>query len=669
MIRLLLPLLVVAFFVLQSFGAPAESTNTVQPTPVSLGEFLYTVPLKKQITLDDAQLRWYHEYFEPRVNDSVFEPLLQQIKNKKTDVFRPEYPFTQKMDRQSARDLFAWQDSVEIEDPNNLGTYMVIAVNSEIHADKIASITFHEQWSYDASTLTLTKTVKGIIPNVHTVEDNVVPTVYIPINDKPSIKANVAVHGITSDFVTDGSSHSPSDFIERTCSDSGISGNQSKVSQRLLNDFVMHSQVKGSMLYEPVYPFVQLIGKKEKAERVANLPSANSLLFSEDWEVNAQEQVFRKVVRGVVPMIEKEIKSEETFQSAWHYEPTVYIPMNGIVPVSAAPQVCVVDRIAYYVPYKDPEGVDRSWMRFADTMQLDSMAFDIREHVKRMEIASYGQSDRTPFCDPFDTPCSQLADTEVRQRFFQTDTVMEEYYEEPFFKNVVVEHEIDHNLTSGYKFFESWVMNFANQSFSKQTKYIGITRMVLDNWGEMKAFGYMPFYYKNPGTSGGEAKTAKYQYRADVISGCLLNRNEFDYDEDGMGNRILMYYDEWENNIPPSKRYAFIQPIIDLVRAGKMKAYPSFNDQSAMTPTAFNLRLNEVAKTSNVSLTANMEYALLNQVYFHEKWFYNRVTGQIYKEVVAITFTHREKDVYNAEKDEVKPNVQQVFTIRLNPAQ
>ncbi|HEU4718670.1 MAG TPA: hypothetical protein VFU15_12585, partial [Bacteroidia bacterium] len=83
--------ILVLFLLLSAFGSNAPAS------PVSLGEFLYTVPLKKSVTPAYAQTQWWHEYMEPSENEAFFGPLLDRIDSGLVDVYSPEFPFDKKI--------------------------------------------------------------------------------------------------------------------------------------------------------------------------------------------------------------------------------------------------------------------------------------------------------------------------------------------------------------------------------------------------------------------------------------------------------------------------------------------------------------------------------------------------------------------------------------------
>lgn len=665
MYKFIAPAIFVMFIISAAFNSEAHlAKDKGKPAPVSLGEFLYTVPLQKEISTDDAQTRWYHEYFEPQVNDSVFGPMLDLIKNKEIEVCEPVYPFTTKMDRQAAKDIFVMIDSTDIEDSDNPGTFIRIAVKSERWPDDITSLTFHEEWKYDPASLTLTKTVIGIIPNIHSWEMGERSTCYIPISNQPSNLPTMTVYGITSDFIADGTTHSQPNSYYRLSWDSAVSANQAGMTQRILTDINLRVKEKEFEVYHADFPFTRAVDKKQKPEKVTKIQGANMLTFSEDWEINPRSRVFRKKVRGIIPMQEKLGWNEDSTSQYWTSESSAFVPFNGVVPVKPDPHAGVIDRISYNMNYKETPIAGVPWISQQDSIRVDSIAFDIREHVKRREIKSYGHLKTFDACDPFLWTCTELNEEQVRNLFYVYDTVYTEYIDTYQAEPRV--YELGHELTTGFRFFETWKFDYVNQTFNKITKFIGANRMVLDPYGEVKNYSSFIYYYVNPDVGLEQWNKPPYVYRTSVTSGTMMNYNEFNYNEDDYGGKIINYYDDWFENIPASKRYAFLQPVIDMVLGGKMKAYSSVSVNDPMTPAGFSQMMNAVASKYSLTLAPGMEFALFNQVYFHEQWYYNLATGQIQKEVNAITFAHRDWDTYNPDTYEHAVHIDPCFTIKLN---
>ncbi len=379
--KFLAPLLFLVFALTAAFdSAEQPATAIAQTSSVSLGEFLYTVTLNKDMPIEDAQYRWFHEYLEPGVNDSVFEPLLELIKRKQITVYEPIYPFQTKMDPDVAAGLFVSVDSVVYEDPFNPGELLYAMLKNEQHAYEVVSLTFHERWDYDPATLSLTKTVLGIIPNLERFANMGEPliklTCYIPINNNPLTSATVTVGGITSDFTADGETHNNDINVEFIARDSGVSVNQNKVAVRILGDIKSKSNEKNFTLYEPDFPFTHAVDKSLKAGKLTMLDKANMLMFYEDWEINPRQRVFRKTVKGVIPRKES-VFVPDSGKSKWVYENSALIPFNGFVPTKINSEVCVIDRISFDVFYKNEQQVRPKEMSLDDSAFMDTISMDI----------------------------------------------------------------------------------------------------------------------------------------------------------------------------------------------------------------------------------------------------------------------------------------------------
>jgi len=664
------PLLFILFAVTAAFSTADRSVTATGEVPVSLGEFLYTVTLNKDMPIEDAQYHWFHEYLEPGVNDSVFEPMLDLIKRSLITVYEPSYPFQKIMKKQDAVDLFISKDSIMTEDPYNPDIVVFDVVQSEHHANEIVSVTFHEQWEYDPVRFTLNKTVLGIIPNMKRYDNMglsyVKATCYIPVNNQPSVFPCVNVNGITSDFVADGSEHSDRYNDDSIATDPTITGYQAKITTRILGDIQSRTNDKGFVLFEPEFPFTQKVDKKIKADKLAKLSKSNMLTFYEDWEINPRQRVFRKKVKGVMPQSENVIKSDNG-NFKWFYENSVLVPFNSFIPQQMNSEVCVIDRMSFDVLYKNvdyqlcPKEISPE-----DSAFIDTVALDIREHVKGMELKSFGPTYPGAWCDPFSQAYVELNKQQVRDLFYRTDTVQVENREDGTFNLKAVEFEYGHDYDCGLRFFENWTFNFKKQSFSKQTLYVGMDRYVAEDDLWHRSFRFTCFYQCQL-TDPADIKTAKPLYRSTVYSGCLLNYNEFNYNENDNGDKVVSYYDNWHGNIDPSKRYSLIQPVIEQVRAGSMTAIKPGQGANAFTVTEFNQMMKDVAAKAGVTYRSGMEFALFNEIFFEEQWYYNRVNGQFYKEVTAITFGRCDRDT--GDPDYMSQITQPYFTIRLKPVQ
>lgn len=665
--KFLAPMLFLVFAITAAFNSAERDVTEKNTVTVSLGEFLYTVTLNKDMPIEEAQYRWFHEYLEPGVNDSVFEPLLELIKRKQITVYEPNFPFQTKMDANTASELFLSYDSMDLEDPYNPGTYLIATMKNEHHASEVFSVTFHERWEYDPATLTLTKMVLGIIPNLERFsnigESIIKSSCYIPIKNETFDLTTVTVSGITSDFIVDGSEHSDaynSEFIAKSAT---ISAGQNTVSGRIIGDIKSRSSEKKFVLYEPDFPFTVAVEKNLKAEKLTAIGNSNMLMFYEDWEINPRLQIFRKKVMGVIPVNEKRF-AQVPDSAKWIYEKSALVPFNGFIPQQLSKDVCSIERISFDVRFKSGYESRPKEMSMDDSAFLDSVALDIREHVKRMEVKSFGPRTYRGWCDPFANDYVEFNKEQVRELFYRTDTVEVENIEDGTFIKMAIEPEYHHDLDCGLRFFENWTFNFKKQSFSKQTLFVGMDRYLLEDQMYQRGFRFI-YFYKCPLTTPKEAKSAEFLYRSSIYSGSLLNYNEVDPDESENGEKVIAYFDNWHENIDPSRRYAFIQPVIDLVRLGTVQAYKPGQGSAALSVSDFNLMLKDLAVKSGLKEKPGMEFVLFNQIFFEERWYYNRVNGQIYKEVVGITFAHCDY-AYNTETHQKEPVIQSYFTIRLN---
>lgn len=657
----------VALLPVQSFTPPA--------TPVVLGEFLYTVPLSKEKSPREAAQEWYHEYLEPGINDSLFIPLFEMIRSNSITTYKPAYPFNVKCTAQEARESVMKMDSAQVEDPNDPGNFELVMVKNERQAYDVHSITFHEVWTYDAATLTLEKEVKGIIPNIDwgwsPGDAAIRPSVYIPFTNEPNVDAAINV-SLTYRLANYGSVELPDDYRISLVSDPAIDARQVKVRNQLLADVRTKPADKNFTVYVGGFPFTTVADKAMKTTMTGTLPVANSLLFYESWEVNPRNRIFRKTVKGVVPQIEKQIKAEEG-GTRYEYQSLAFIPFNKYLPAAPA-AITSVSRISYDVNFRNPTSAYSGYvpvypqMLPRDSVKLDSMAVDIAEHIRRYEVKAFGGENGTAWFDPYTNSSVELSREEVKKFFVYGDSVMVEDPEDPSeFKVEYREWEIKHDVNCGFRFYEEWVFYDSYSKFGKGVSYVGMNALLQDRYDESGTRAQCRYFYYNPRTPYELIFKPEYLVARNVISSVLLNENEFRPDEADDGHAIVRYNDSWQNNIDASQRYAMFQPMIGKIMQGEVKVKRSMESEAFMTPAEFSAMMNAVINTNKLQVAKGMEFAIFNQLFFYEDWYYNPATAQICKEVKAVTFAYRGPDVtQNEESYGRTSDVQPCFTLLVN---
>lgn len=654
---------VVALLPVQSF-AP-------QPGPVVLGEFLYTVPLSKEKDPGAAAQEWYSEYLEPDVNDSLFGPLMQMISDNAVPLYKPVYPFTQKCTKTEARRSIIRSDSARIED--NPEEFVLVVMHDERRAEHIYSVTFHEVWTYDAATLTLVKTVKGIIPNVEWgggIAPQVRPTVYIPFSTEPNTAATVDV-SLAYRFVSDGTMRPPFGGTADVASDSAITANQISVQNQLLKDVRNKPADKKFTVYDAQFPFTRVADKAMKSTMTATLPVANSLQFYERWEVDPRNRTFRKTVKGIIPQIEKQT-SKPGEEIAYEYRNLAFIPFGKFVP--SLPAITTLPKISYDVNFRHPTDPYSGYVRVfpemhpGDSAKLDSVAADIGEHIKRYEVKAYGGEGGFMLFDPFTNTAEALTAEEVRRFFVHGDSVLVEDAEDPSeVKTEYREWETGHEVNNGFRFYELWTFDPATAVFTKDIQYVGMNGLMEDRYGESGTRTLCRYFYYNPRTPVESIRQPQYLIASNIVSTTLLNENEFMPEDGEMGQPIVRFADTWHRNIHASQRYALFQPMIQKIVDGKLKVKSSPESQKFMTATEFSNMMKAVMDNHQLQVAKGMEFVLFNQLFFYEDWYYNPVTTQLYKEVKAVTFAHREPDRMLGDESYTKASVvEPCFTLLVN---
>lgn len=636
-----------------------------KPLPVSLGEFLYTVTLSKEKPLDEATQEWYHEYLEPGVNDSIFVPLFERIFKEELVAYQPVYPFRIKMNPAEIIATVETTDSVMIEDPNTFDV-QIIAVKDRRGPEHVVSVTFHEEWFYDAITFTLTKQVKGIIPNVAYSNSfdgvtEIRPTVYIPVTEQAEQKTNVVVPGITSDFHSDGLEHLNQYYRSGIVWDSAINVQQSRAEQKILGDMRTRAAGKKVVMYEPQFPFRTPVSKAAVPQAINKVNASNGLLFYEDWEVDLRSGIFRKKVKGIIPQA-KPGDGEGNVPQV--YTKSVLLPFNNYQPGSVSGPA-TIDRIDYEFIYRPH---DEKWlpvMSSADSLHFIAMAENIDARVKRGELAVFGASSGMHWYSPWMSDYSRLDSTQVNDLFYITDTVYVEDYMD--YHKEVRHYEVGEIGNCGLQCYESWQLDPAKMTMQKQMLYVGIKG--LDQSGYYRETNTLEhrYFYFNRATPLDSIRQQKYLLATHVRTPVLLNWNEYNYSEKVEGVPTVTYVDNATENIDPSKRYAMIQPVIEQILAGKTVAYADTSMKNVFTPATFRAMLDSARSQSKMNVRPGMEYALFNQLYFVEDWYYNPATGQLHKEVVAITFGHRGNRIYNQETETSGEFSREYFTVRMNP--
>lgn len=649
--------------------------------PVSIGEFIYTVPLNKEVDPKQAGTEWYYQFLEPTVNDSLFTPLLEKVRNKTLRVYSPEYPFTKIMDPDSAILRIDVPHYFEGPGENGWEDPQIYVYWEKKHAEDVIGITFHEEWFYDAASLSITKKVLGIIPIVRYERDynlfykNEFPAFYIPFTEGEVKGNSIEVNGLMFDF-------QDSVYLNNSAWYCPLQNNQSKLNVQAQNRLKLVTSLKDRVkqkntdVYSPEFPFTRQLSKQERADVISHLDSDSVLLFREDWRIDLTSMHFVKIVSGFSLGREQGVDNrmrdgDSLFSQIIPPDAPVmlaYFPMNNSQKVSWSDQKSVsIPTISYLVKYQTLEEGEYKFIPSPDSLRLAALGKDIHDKAKVGSMKIFGRKDNYFSYDPWLRNESPLQEQEVFDRFNDRFLVLVEdgdgnYYE----KEIVQERPSEED--SGFRFYEKWKFDVSALTFSKDIVAIGLTRFHVSSNGEVKEFNSTFFIYHNPLGRRDSILQPKYLVVRNFVSPVLLNRNEEYTNEDDNGRPIYDYIIEREENIEASLRYQFVQQVIDGILEGTINAYDPVNPQRKFSAREFRAMIDSTAKRNSVVNLPGREFYIFNELQFTEDWYYNPSTCEIAKQVNAITFSHRTGRQWWLPEPATVPASQEGFVIRLNSA-
>lgn len=666
--KLIIPFALVAVFVLQSFESSPE--EKVLAVPVSIGEVVYTVPLRKKIPLETLRQEWFHEYIDGLANDSLFKPLFEKVRDKSLNVYMPEYPFREKMNADSAIRKIDVPVAYQTEDPYT-GEVLDIPGLETKYPSSIVAVVFHEEWMYDASTLSLKKVVLGIIPVLDYGYDYidgmyhviVKPSFYIPFPGTTVQKSDFKLNEITYDLQND--SVGLADYLSsyRCISQASTkSPNSSVITSELITSLKKQCAVKTSALFSSTYPFSTPFGKKEKPLVIAAIDSAHLLRFHETWSADFTSMTFTKEVRGV--LLGNEFGQAETYDVYPFYKMpskyVAYLPLNGNRP--AAPTVTrpvYIENFAAGASYQHMAWVEYPLLVAQDSIALANIAETLAINGRTGVFPIYDKHAHWLFDDPLDKRRVPLTAKDIDNLFYTRDSV---FVEDEFLgHDEVLIREQDPTEYAGFTYFESWYFDPGKMIFTKRIKSIGLLRYVISDYGEVRGLESI-FVYDNAKDS---IYQPKYLVGKNILSPVLLNWNEQHYDENEIGRPILYYGGNYEENITNENRYLIVQQVINSVLSGKTIAWSTTKPVRPLTVAQFRILLDTASARSGMQPAVGREYCVFNELTFDEDWYHNPATGQFYKHVNAITFGYQPYHSANPETGEIMPDPV-YFTVKVN---
>lgn len=574
-------------------------------SPVRSGEFLYTVLLNKFATPRQAQTQWWHEYIEPQPNQDFFLPLLQGLDSGRIAAFQPEFPFEKPMTQSELHTLLHPVHEEERYDP--FTEVAVVRVEEPVTPDKIISVTFHERWEYDEKNKTLHKTVLGIIPHILVRPANAynyytaVPLCYIPFRGSDA-GAAPQVTGITFDLQT---SDTTAFFPIPGCAMIFPQQSLRAKEDSLVRTITQTAIGKKTKLFAPLYPF---------ATPMENAPvNANGIRFYESWSMNTGTMQFSKSVFGIV--------------LTDHKNPQAFVPLNKFVPKPISlQQKIVVDTVAYVSPFLPVSYYVHSTIT-GDTSHL------------RQVTSAYGRLAREGKLPAYSFYENKKMDTAaVREQF----TIRETYeYEDPnnpgvFQDTTIVMMQPDSQL-DGWRFCERWEYDPQQHLFTKNIYRVALLNEKRAPDGEILAF--RPFIVLPLPAADSSMKKPEYLVAKNVVVPVEISRNTTEDATTDYGARFdsvfAAYSTNYFTNVAPSLRWRLLQSLLADGLSGKLTCYDSAG--VVMPAQQLRRRLDDLHGHTSGD-TQFSDYALFNEIAFTENWYFNPATGQLYKEVVAVSF-------------------------------
>lgn len=647
--NLIVPVFACLLFASYAFSDAPAPVASVLVTPVSLGEVVYTVQLRKQVLTEQQQLYWNLDRIDAMTNDSMFEPLFEKVRNKEIAVCIPEYPFTRQMNPDTARSLICVPNEIQMEDPYSLELINLTVIDYK-RAEDIIAVVFHEEWFYDATTFTLEKKVKGIIPimdyGVRYDGENysalVLPLFYIPFNSDAPLRSDFNVNTIEFDFFADSVRLYDFAFEDRFLTKRSFAAeNTGDPTAELLSSLKKSCAVKETKLYSAVYPNKEITGKANRASAVKALDSSEFLRFRESWSADFQKMSFRKTVKGVY-LGKREwqiLEHGDIFIAESRPVFSVYLSLNGSSPVLAPVGKVHIENYSTDGLLTDLHLQSLNTIRTKDSSGLKEVLASIADRGRAGDMPVYTQLALWEYADPLDQRRIPMTRQEVIDVFTNTDTVLVENGNGDFEEKVYIT-EIGSDDFCGFGFFESWDYDPAMNTFTKQIKVLGLYAAQWNTVRETQGAELM-FDYDVPTVSADSAFLKKHLVARNVISPGIVNFSEYYPNENDNGQLVPQYWPSCDENITNENRFLIVQQMIDQILAGKLVAWTTDSIPKPMSVVQFRAMLDSCAQLLGAHPVAGKEYYLFNEFRFDEDWYYNPQNGYFGKRVNAITFCHR----------------------------
>lgn len=274
---------------------------SAQQQEKNMGEFLYTVPLDKKISLKQLQTEWWHEYLEWPVHEELFQQIIKSLQAGELTAFFPQAPFDKQMTLSETYKALNTVDSAAMQNPYN-EMMDVVVISRPLEPYQVSSITFCEEWFFNATSFEIKKKVKGFILNKYKVDRNTGeykgenPLFFIPADKNFNTGSNSGktVPRITYNLNLAGS------FL----SENNDAVLNSKF-QFLLSAICSSINTHMDLLYDTLFPYTKTLDKKSLENVIGKAAKANNIKFYEEWVFDISHSVFEKKVKGIVLLDEK----------------------------------------------------------------------------------------------------------------------------------------------------------------------------------------------------------------------------------------------------------------------------------------------------------------------------------------------------------------------------
>jgi hypothetical protein len=671
--KLLFPLVLASLFGLQAFDYGRE--DKIRPVPVSLGEVVYAVPLQKEVPTEQLQKDWHYEYINPFANDSLFTPLFQLVRDKQIDVRVPVYPFTEKMNRDSALNALSIPYTAFVENFETFNIDTVHGIDFK-RPEHVVAVVFHEEWFYDAVSLALEKRVKGMIPIIdyglysddESYSQRIKPAFYIPFAEGDIKSPDFALENITYTFRPD--SVRLMDFpLENKLilRQSYKYPETASLNQKLISSLKEQSKVNTNMIYSGNYPHAIVTEKKKRTALLTQIDSADQIRFRESWSCDLKNFVFSKTVHGV--FLSKDMGTyENEYSQVFSKGSSVlaYIPTNREqVSFLPAGKVHVEN---YYSNASAVPSPDANYPMFSvkDSAAIIELAVSIGERARAGAMPVYNSFQQWEFNDPLDSRRLKLTAAELYDMYVDTQYVYVENPQDGEFNEQAVVFDMGHGSYSGLGFFESWSYEPATGKLDKFVKSLGLYVFNDLGWDDhVPAKSWL--FYDNPDAPIDSVFQSKFLVVRNAETPCLINYCEHIVEENDVSVPVAQYGLTYDENIQNELRFQMVQQVLDLVQAGKLTAWTADANPKPFTVPQFRAMIDTTAKQGSFHPNRGCEYYLFNEIRFVEDWYYNPQTGQFYKHVNAITFAHKYYDFNDhllyGDRRPVQPGL---FTIKVN---